>query len=100
MVPFRPADRSTGSLNATTAGGANRMALKRTGSEAAHVRLHNSDPSMLFVRFGDAAVSATTADLPLPVGAVEVLDATGASHVDAVTASGASLLYATCGKGM
>lgn len=100
MVPFRPADRSTGLLNATTAGGASRMALKRSGSEAAHVRLHNPGPSMLFVRFGDETVTATTADLPLPVGAVEVLDATGASHVDAVTASGTSLLYATCGKGM
>lgn len=100
MVPFRPADRSTGSLNATTAGGANRMILKRAGNEAAHVRLYNPGPSVLFVRFGDSTVTATTADLPLPVGAVEVLDATGASHVDAVTASGTSILYATCGKGM
>ena len=100
MVPFRPADRSTALLNATTAGGASRVALKRSGNEAAHVRLYNPGPSLLFVRFGDETVTASTADLPLPAGAVEVLDATGASHVDAVTASGATTLYATCGKGM
>ncbi|MBA9067433.1 sugar/nucleoside kinase (ribokinase family) [Methylobacterium sp. RAS18] len=100
MVPFRPVDRSTALLAATTASGANRIALKRAGGEAQHVRLHNPGPSMLFVRFGDSTVTATTADLPLPVGAVEVLDTTGATHVDAVTASGSSLLYATCGKGL
>lgn len=100
MTPFKPGDASTSTMPVATTPGVNRMALKRSGNENAHVRLFNAGSVLVFLRFGDVSVAASVADIPLPAGAVEVIDIGGCSHMDAVVASGAATVYATCGKGL
>lgn len=100
MTPFKPADASTSLTPVTTTASTNRTALKRSGNENTHVRLFNAGAALVFLRFGDVTVSASASDFPLPAGAVEVIDIGACSHMDAVTASGSSSVYVTCGKGL
>lgn len=100
MTPFKPADASTSTMPVSTTASTNRTALKRSGNENTHARLFNAGVALVFLRFGDASVSASVSDFPLPAGAVEVIDIGASSHVDAVTVSGASSVYVTCGKGL
>lgn len=100
MTPFRPADRATVTIAATTAGGATRQPIGTGGGTANHVRVFNAGGVTAFVRFGDASVQASTADIPVVAGSVEIFDAGAATHVDAVMASGTGNVSATPGKGL
>lgn len=98
MTPFRPADDATSTHPAGTVSA--RVSLKRSGNENTHVQVCNAGASLAFIRFGDATVVSNAAQIPLPAGAIIVFDAASATHLSAVTAAGATTLYATCGKGL
>jgi hypothetical protein len=70
------------------------------------VRIYNAGPDTAFIRFGDSTVTATSADVPIPSGAIEVMsftvpeqDVTGA-YMAAITASGTATVYFTTGVGI
>ena len=104
MKPFTPAPAGTSSIAATTSSGL-RAAIRQQPTGSHQLRLFNAGPNTAFWTFGDGAVSATTADIPLPAGAIEVVtlsNPSGAptSHVSAITASGTATLYLTTGQGL
>ncbi len=70
------------------------------------VRVINNGTVVVFVRAGDVTVTATTSDLPILPGAIEVFDfshsgAQGGmvTHIAGITASGTATVYFTCGAG-
>jgi hypothetical protein len=79
------------------------VALTAIGDQAGmEVRLYNAGSATVFVNFGISTVAATTtAGMPLPSGAIEVLTVgPGVTYVAALTASGTATLYATSGRGI
>lgn len=70
------------------------------------VRIYNGGPDTAFIRFGDSTVTATTADVPIPSGAIEVMSfmvpdqVTTGAYMAAITASGTAALYFTTGAGI
>ena len=94
-LPFRPAaDTITMAVTATSS---ETTALRDQGNQ---VRLYNAGPNVAFIRFGVTALTATTADMPIPAGAVEVLTKGGASRAAAICAgTGTATLYLTVGEG-
>ena len=90
-------DTTAVSVSATTASGALNLP---TAPMPSSVRLHNATSVTVFVQFGGSTVEATTANMPLPAGAVEIFEiGGGATHIAAITASGTGTLYATTGRG-
>jgi hypothetical protein len=103
MEPFHPADDATATISATTTTA--RAAIKKRPAGAFQVRVHNAAAALCFYRIGDAAVSASAGDIPLPAGAVEVVTvdnpaADPETHVAAVLASGSGSIYVTTGVGL
>lgn len=70
------------------------------------VRLYNGGPDTAFFRFDDKNGVATTADIPIPSGAIEVMSFTvpygvvDGVYAVAITASGTAALYFTTGVGI
>ena len=105
MNSFHPIRDATVSLSATTSTG--RVALggtPRTGPFQVRVKnaAGGADAS---VRFGDGTVAATSADLSIPAGGVEVftlrnLDTSPTTYVAAITATGTATLTFTTGEGL
>jgi hypothetical protein len=65
-------------------------------------RLHNAGTALTFIEFGvgSGTVATTTASIPLPAGATEVIRVPyGATYMAAITASGTATIYATVGTG-
>ena len=90
-TPFLP-----GATTSVAAGTSSGTAAVDPG--AAQVRLHNAGSATVFVVFGAVA---TTSDMPLPAGAIEVLSKpAGVTTVAAITASGTATLYVTSGVGV
>lgn len=103
MKPFTPTDDATASIAVTTASAS--AAIKRQPTGAHQIRLYNAGAATLFWAFGDAAVTASLTDVPLPPGAIEVITLANAanapiSHIAAITPSGSATLYATTGQGL
>lgn len=103
MKPFTPADDATSSIAATTS--TNNAAIRQQPTGAHQLRLFNLGPSAVFWALGPAGVTAALTDIPLPVGAIEVITVPNASaapltHVAAITASGTASLYLTTGQGL
>lgn len=104
MKPFTPADDATSSINVTTSSNSAPIRLQPTGAH--QLRLFNLGPSVVFWALGPTGVTAAAAaDIPLPVGAIEVITVpnTGASpltHVAAIAQSGTATLYLTTGQGL
>lgn len=90
-------DTTAVSVSGTTASGALNLPTAPSNSS---VRVYNGTAVTVFVQFGNSAVAATTAKMPIPAGAVEVFqigDAT--TYIAGITASGTGTLYATTGRG-
>jgi hypothetical protein len=65
------------------------------------VRVYNATDAIAFVEFaGSAAPVATSADIPIPPGGVEVFSIAGASHVAVILAAGTGNVYFTPGRGL
>lgn len=60
--------------------------------------LVNAGAATVFVRWGGAAQTATTSDLPVLSGQSVVVDVSGAQHFAAITASGTATLYVVPGN--
>lgn len=104
MKPFTPASAGTSSIAVTTSSGL-RVAIKQQPTGSHQVRLFNAGPNTCFWSFGDAAATATTSDIPLPSGAIEVITLSNPSnapttHISAIAASGTATLYVTTGQGL
>lgn len=103
MFPFAPVLGSTVSLAATNASG--NVALSKQPTDQFQLRLYNSGASLAFLNFGnDNTAAATTANYPLPAGAIEVITIQNKpnapiNYMAAITASGTATVYATVGVG-
>lgn len=103
MNPFLPATNGTVALSAgTTSTRVQLGAMPRTGSY--QLRVENEGASAASYRVGDNTVVATTGDLALPAGGVEVItvpntDMNPQTYVAAITASGTAALKFTTGQG-
>lgn len=84
---------TTTSVSATTSSA---RALVGAGPS---VRLYNAGSATVFVAFGTDSVTATTSDMPVPAGTIEVLERGANTHLAALTASGTATLYVTAGLG-
>lgn len=103
MRPFRPAFGSTKKIDAGLSSIAVDLAGTRSGEY--QVRVFNAGPAVAFVAPGDKDVTASTADLPIPSGAIEVLTVRNLpsdpeTHFAAVTAGTAAAVYFTLGEGI
>ncbi len=98
MELFTPygTDTTAVSVSGTTASGA----LNLPSSVPSSVRVYNSTAVTVFIQFGISTVTATTAKMPIPAGAVEVFEiGTGVTHIAGITAGTTGTLYATTGRG-
>jgi len=96
---FSPYGADTVNITATTS--SNRVALNLpTAPVNPDVRIYNAGTVPVFIVFGDSTVTATTARMPIPPGAVEVFTmGAQATHMAGITASGSAVVYATTGRG-
>lgn len=82
---------STAALNATS------------NSGFISCRVHNAGPALAFIEFGGAAsvTAVTTTSMPVPVGALEVVDIGQATFAAAICASGSTAtVYFSKGYGL
>ena len=64
------------------------------------IRVYNAGPSLCFIRKGRGSTTATTSNMPVPPGIVEVFGTNKADTVAAICASGlTTTLYVTQGTG-
>lgn len=103
MKPFTPADDATSSVAATAS--TSNAAIRQQPTGAHQLRLFNLGPSTVFWALGPTGVTAAVTDVPLPVGAIEVITVPHAgvaplTHVAAITQSGTATLYLTTGQGL
>ena len=64
------------------------------------LRIANTGTGLAFVRWGVGAQTAVTTDMPILPGTVEVFGmGLTANNVAAITATGSTTLYITCGDG-
>jgi hypothetical protein len=101
MKPFQWQDGATVQLAATAAGA--KVAFKAPLSGPIQLRIWNPGTEPVFIKRGDAGVSAALTDLPVPPGALEILtinDFSSVSHIAGITASGNVTLYITPGQGV
>ena len=68
---------------------------------SADVRVYNATAVVAFIRFSGAAnPEATTSDIPIPPGGVEVFSANGAKYVAVILDSDTGDVYFTAGRGI
>lgn len=100
MEIFAPLLSDTTALSVS--GTTNRAALTlpaETPRGATTLRVYNSTAVRVYIQFGDATVTATTAKMPIPAGGVEVFSIGGATYIAGITDAGTGTLYATPGFG-
>jgi hypothetical protein len=97
--PFTPLGVTVAiSVTTTTASGEITTMNDASGKD---LRIYNAGSATAFLDFGSSGIVATTADMPVPSGAVEVISVgPGVTHVAAITASGTATLYITAGRGI
>lgn len=104
QYPFHWLEGATLTLSATTT--SSNGALLKLPTGKCQIRLCNEGPSTVFIRKGlDNTVAATTADLPILSGGVEVLtlnnnQAAPTTYIAAITASSTASLHITTGLGI
>lgn len=102
--PFAWLDGATLTLSATTT--SSNGALLKVPTGEFQIRLCNEGSSTVFIRKGgDSTVVATTADLPVLSGGVEVLTINNhpdapISYIAAITGTGTATLHITTGLGI
>jgi hypothetical protein len=96
-VPFAPDwESGTQTLAATTSSGTRVAVPTRNGT----IRLFNAGTTTVFIKAGGATVAATTSDLPIPPGVIEVISKGGATHISGITNSDSATVYVTPGEGV
>lgn len=104
MQPFHPVPGSTVSISATNVTGSVALAgAPNTGKF--QLRIYNAGAATIFFNRGNSSVTATTSNMPLPSGAVEVITIANpandpVTHVAAITSSGTATVYFTVGWGI
>lgn len=103
MKAFFPIDRATTTIAASSTSA--RGAIKRQPSGKHQVRLYNATGQTAFYRLCDVDDDATSADIPLPDGAIEVVtvenaDALPITHVAVILGTGSGSFYVTTGHGI
>lgn len=105
MTPFLWIDDATTTISVSTTS-ANGALLKAPNGSDFQIRVYNAGTVPVFIQKGaNSTVTATTADLPLAPGALEVLTvrntaANPTTHIAAIAASGTATLYITTGIGL
>ena len=100
--PFAPYAHGTSgttvvAASTTTAAGT----LPTMQSNGCDLRIHNRTSSIAHVRWQNAASpTATTDDMSIPAGGVEVFEANGARYVAVILASGTGNVEFTVGRGI
>ena len=90
-------DTTAVSVSGTTAAGALNLP---TAPMPSSVRVFNATSVTVFIQFGISTVTATTANMPIPAGGVEIFEIGPAvTYIAGITASGTGTLYATTGRG-
>lgn len=92
LKSFEPGTTTTISASTTSANAS-------IGSSGNVIRIYNSGTVPVFVRWGAGAQTATTSDLPLAPGGVEMFSKFNADNVAVITASGTASVYVTPGSG-
>jgi hypothetical protein len=103
MQAFLPVDNATVTVSASTTTARGEIKKRPTGSY--QLRLFNGLSDTVFYKLGDSTVEATSADVPLPAGAVEVITVKNSdndpdTHVAVIAASGTGSVYASTGNGL
>lgn len=100
VAAFQPKPGATVSLAVIAS--SNNAAIDSGGvAKARKWRVYNAGSAVAFVSFGGSDVTASTATgTPIPPGAVEVFQPSGATHIAGITASGSTSLYITPGEGI
>lgn len=104
MPPFHPIDRATATISASTTSA--RAAIPKQPSGRHQVRIFNGTAEQAYYRICGVTDDATSADIPLPSGAIEVVtvqnaDADSAkSHVAVILAASTGSVFVTTGHGI
>lgn len=108
--PFRPSVGTTKTLSASSSSSSVTFdakdvssATSNAGSIGGHcvMRVYNAGTALAFARWGTGAQTATTSDMPLIPGVVEVFDKAFADDTfAAITSSSTATIYITCGEGV
>lgn len=65
------------------------------------VRIYNKGPNTAFIKFGIGATTATTSDMPIPSGGIEVFSKDRADKIAAIcAATETATVYVTTGEGL
>ena len=105
MMSFHPNFGQTKSISATSTSGNVAFGAGLPQGEF-QVRIYNAGTDLVYVRFGsDSTAVATSADLPVPSGAVEVIslanvDRSQVRYAAAICASTTATVYFTPGHGI
>lgn len=93
----------TASVTATTASAATALTIPTQSGAVPRkmqVRVYNAGGATVFVLFGTSGATATTGNMPVPSGAVEVFSVPeGTTHAATITSSGTGTIYFTTGLG-
>lgn len=79
-----------------------RQTQSGTGTGPCTVRVCTAGSSaLMFVKFGDSSVTATSSDMALPGGVVEIFQlAAGQTHMSVISSGSSNTVYATVGVGV
>lgn len=118
-TPFRPSQGITKTLSASSSSSSVTFDSKDVSSSASStgtsgsvidrgtigghqvIRVYNAGTATVFVRWGTGAQTATTADMPVVPGVVELFSKAPADDTFAgITASSTATVYITCGEGI
>lgn len=87
--------RATTTLSATTV-----SSNVTVSSSSNNVMISNAGSVTVFIKFGsDSSVTATTGDLPVLGGTVQVFSKGGTSYIAGITGTGSATVYVTGGDG-
>lgn len=96
--PFTPTG-ATVALSATGTSSQSAISGFPSTSGSGVMRVVNAGTAIAFIKWGSSAPTATTADMPILPGAIEVFSVGTTTNVAAITASGTATVYFTPGNG-
>lgn len=107
--PFKPTVGTTKTLSASSSSSSVTFDAKDVSSSTTNsgtigghsvMRVYNAGTAIAFARWGTGAQTATTSDMPLIPGVVEVFSKAYADDTfAAITSSSTATVYVTCGEG-
>jgi hypothetical protein len=98
---FQPFGLGTASVTATTSSAATALTLPPVPPRRMQVRIYNAGAATVFILLGTSGAVATTGNLPVPSGAIEVFSVPeGTTHVATITSSGTAVVYFSPGEGL